>query len=274
VRTHGIDISHWEGMIDWNEAAKWVPFAYFKCTDGISLFDNTYQANKKGCTVAGLPHAPYHYFEPADDPAAQATFFVQKAGEHSGAYIADFEEPGVDLPNKYRRFLIKVEQLTGKKPAIYTRASFWNENVKPHPSWVNEYDLIVAHYTIEHTPILPIGWDRWTIWQYGEDSFYFPGCHTATDANWFNGSLDQTRSWFGNYRQMTPPATRPYQVRSLFDQLHIRQQPNLLAKEVGHLTKGETVDVEELGGDAVWVRHARGWSAVEIGTYRYMEVVK
>jgi hypothetical protein len=27
-------------------------------------------------------------------------------------------------------------------------------------------------------------------------------------------------------------------------------------------------------GQDVWVKHARGWSAVEIDGYRYMEVVK
>jgi lysozyme len=271
MRTIGVDVSHWEGVIDWSEAAKWVPFAYFKCTDGVSLLDNTYLPNKKGCLAAGMPFAPYHYFEPDVDPEAQAQTFVTKAGDHQGKYIADFEEPGNDLANKYHRFLVKVEWLTGRKPAIYTRASFWNENVKPHPSWAHEYELIVAHYTIAHTPTLPIGSDNWTIWQYCEDSYYFPGCTAATDANWFNGSLEQMRQWFGNYRHVDPTPARPYQFRSLFDQLHIRQQPNCFSKEVGHLAKGEVVDVEELGGESLWVRHAQGWTAVEIGGYRYME---
>jgi hypothetical protein len=32
--------------------------------------------------------------------------------------------------------------------------------------------------------------------------------------------------------------------------------------------------VEQLGGNGVWIKHDRGWSAVEIGGYRYMELVK
>jgi lysozyme len=277
-----VDVSHWEGAIDWTEASKWVPFAYFKCTDGIGLFDNTYLPNKQGCQAAGMPWAPYHYFEPADNPVAQAEEFVTKAGEHVEQYIADFEEParggtasgpGTELPNVYHRFLVKVEQLTGKKPAIYTSAGFWNEYVNPKPAWAHEYELLVAHYTAQHSPILPIGWDKWTIWQY-TDAFYFPGCQSAADGNWFNGSLAQMRAWFGNYRDVTPMPAAPFQVRSLFDNLHIRQEPRVTAPEIGHLQKGEVVDVEQLGGDGVWVRHASGWSAVEICGYRYMEVVK
>lgn len=164
MRTHGVDVSHWEGVIDWSEAAKWVPFAYFKCTDGVGLFDNTYLPNQRGCQAAGLPYAPYHYFQPGEDPEAQAILFVNKAGaDHKGPYIADFEEPGTDLPDKYHRFLTEVERCTGRKPAIYTGAGFWNEKVRPHPTWAKDYDLIVAHYTIEHSPILPIGWTKWTI---------------------------------------------------------------------------------------------------------------
>lgn len=274
MRTHGVDVSHWEGTIDWVEASNWVPFAYFKCTDGINLLDNTYLPNKKGCQAAGLPFAPYHYFEPEHDSISQAEIFVKKAGDHTGRYIADFEEPGYDLPSKYKLFLDRVELLTGRRPAIYTRASFWNEKVKPTPTWAHEYELIVAHYTIAHIPILPIGWDKWIMWQYCEDGYYFSGCPSPTDANWFNGSLDQMRFWFGNYHQVTLPPIRPFQVKSLFDNLHIRQLPNMVSKEVGHLAKGETVDVEELGGAHLWVKHSRGWSAVEIGGYRYMEVVK
>ncbi len=273
MRTQGVDVSHWEGEINWDEAAHWIPFAYFKCTDGLSLFDNTYLHNKQGCQAHGVPHAPYHYFQPDRDPEAQAAFFVNKVGDHQGKYIADFEEPGDNLAAKYRSFLLKVEQLTGRKPAIYTSAGFWNEFVKPYPSWAHEYDLLVAHYTADHAPIIPIGWAAWTIWQF-TDGFYFPGCSLAADGNWFNGSLYQMREWFGNYRQVDPGQPAVTQFRSHFDQLHIRQEPTQGAREIGHLARGETVVLVDVGGKDVWVHHDRGWTAVEIDGYRYMEIVK
>ena len=133
--------------------------------------------------------------------------------------------------------------------------------------------MLVAHYTIEHTPILPIGWAKWLVWQY-TDGYYFPGCTCAADGDWFNGTLAQMREWFGNYRQVDPGQPKPLQLRSHFDNLHIRQEPRVDAKEVGHLSKGETIELEDLAGHDAWVRHSRGYTAVEIEGYRYMEVVK
>ena len=58
MRTHGVDVSHWEGAIDWAEAARWVPFAYFKCTDGVGLFDNTYQPIGEAARQLACPSLP------------------------------------------------------------------------------------------------------------------------------------------------------------------------------------------------------------------------
>ena len=74
--------------------------------------------------------------------------------------------------------------------------------------------------------------------------------------------------------EVPPPVHVHTSLRSLFDGLHIRQLPKVTAREVGHLAKDEVVELEELGGFDAWVKHARGWTAVERGGYRYMEVVK
>jgi lysozyme len=290
--THGCDVSHWEGLIDWVEAARWLPFVYYKCTDGAKGIDNTFKRNKEGCQASGMAHATYHYFQPEQDPVMQADHYVDTAGEGYGRYIVDFEQrpvragasrepkpmnfvvpsPASSLSGKLLAFLQQVSRRTGIKPAIYTSAGFWNENVQPVPAWTKEYDLIVAHYTAGHVPTLPIGWDRYVIWQY-TDTFYFPGCECAADGDWFTGDLTQCRAWFGNYQQVDrPPAA--IQLKSLFDDLHVRREPKTCAKEVSHLAKGEVIEAQNFSGQDVWVKHARGWSAVEIDGYRYMEVVK
>jgi Bacterial SH3 domain len=141
------------------------------------------------------------------------------------------------------------------------------------PAWAKQYDLIVANYTTRHQPILPVGWEEYKIWQFS-DYFFSPGCNETCDGNWFNGNLVCAREWFGNYKPCEPtPPTGGLQIRSHFDHLNIRQEPSMNAKDVGDLMKGETVQVEELGGGDVWIRHTRGWSAVEIAGYRYMSIV-
>ncbi len=132
----------------------------------------------------------------------------------------------------------------------------------------------MANYRHGLNPTLPSGQTSWDIWQ-NTAYFWVPGCNEIADGNWFNGPLDAARAWFGNYRQGTPPPQdhRTF-FRSHFEGLHIRQNPTNLSKEVGHLTRGEMVELEDVGGKDAWVKHARGWSAVECDEYRYMEVVK
>jgi len=273
MRTFGVDVSHWEGAIDWSVASQWIPFVYYKCTDGTNYIDVTFLANKTGCQQAGLPHAPYHYFQPTLDPISQADHFIKTAGDGYHRYIVDVEGKVPCNPRLLQQFLKRVEELTSIKPAIYTSAGFWNEFVNPKPTWAHNYDLIVAHYTIQPRPILPIGWDKYVIWQY-TDHYYFPGCKEKADGDWFNGELDWCREWFGNYQEIDPPVFNHTRVRSLVDNLHIRHLPSKLSKEVGHLAKGEIVDVLDLSGKDVWIKHNRGWSCVEKDSYRYMEVLK
>ncbi len=276
MRTIGMDVSHWEGIIDWPVASRYLGFAYYKCTDGVSYVDPTFYLNRAGCIEFGLAHAPYHFYQPALDPVAQAEHFIHTAGQNYPRYIVDVEEPeGVDegLPGKLLTFLLCCAQLTGGvKPAIYTSPGYWNEYVRPKPAWAKNYDLIVAHYTAEHIPTLPLGWDQWRIWQFSD--FYFaPGCNTEIDGDWFNGTLEQCRQWFGNYRQVDPPIVS-LRARSYFDNLHVRQHPSIEGKEISHLAKGDAVVIEDLAGKDVWIKHSAGWTCVEKDGYRYMEVIK
>jgi len=276
MRTFGIDVSHWEGTINWQIDAPAIGFAYYKCTDGVKFTDNQFTHNQNGCSRAGLPHAPYHFFQPSLDPTAQAEHFIGTAGLNYKRYIVDVEVPERDpkTVQKLHAFLERVEKLTGSMPAIYTSAGYWNQYIQPQPGWANSYDLIVAHYTAGHTPLLPHGWKQHIIWQFS-DFWNIPGSEAVVDANWFNGCLEECQSWFGNYFPgSNEPESLPIRMRSLFDNLHIRQSPNINAHITGNLEKFEIVEVEDLGGDDVWIRHERGWSCVERGGYRYMEVKK
>jgi GH25 family lysozyme M1 (1,4-beta-N-acetylmuramidase) len=284
MKTIGADVSHWEGLINWQVTAQWLPFVYYKCTDGVNGIDNTFQSNKEGCQAAGMPHAPYHWFQPEQDPIKQADHFVDTAGAGYTRYIADVEqkpkEPAGFVSNVLT-FLLQIEKRTAIKPAIYTSPAFWNENLRPKPTWAKNYDLIIANYTLDAAPTLPIGWDTYVIWQYTKWS-YFPGIGTEVDGDWFNGTLEQMRRWFGNYeparsscgRPVDQPETQSLQLKSLFSNLHIRQQPSISSKEIGHLAKDEQVQMVEIGGNDVWIRHNRGWTAVELNGYRYMEIVE
>ena len=271
MRVIGADVSHWESRVDWATAAPTLGFAYYKATEGTTFIDDQFANNKAGCDAVGLPHAPYHYLVPDRDMEEQAWHFIATVGYGYNRYIADCEAPGLTAV-KIKSFLDRCEGITRIRPAIYTSPGYWN-SLSPRPTWSNQYDLIVAHYTGARNPTKPAGWTTWRIWQ-NTDYFFFPGCAEVADGNWFNGTMDQCRSWFGNYHQVTPPVpSEGVKYRVLVGQLNVRSGPSTDNAIIGSLRLGDIVDLLETSGEDVWLRHATGWSAVKIDDVRFMEVV-
>ncbi len=50
MRTFGVDVSHWEGRINWQVASPAIGFAYYKCTDGTRGIDAQFSNNQSGCS--------------------------------------------------------------------------------------------------------------------------------------------------------------------------------------------------------------------------------
>lgn len=58
----GIDVSRWQGDIDWAKVAKVKDFAILRCTSGKSnALDSKFPANLKGCRANALPVGVYRY---------------------------------------------------------------------------------------------------------------------------------------------------------------------------------------------------------------------
>ena len=92
--------------------------------------------------------------------------------------VADWRRIAIDIerPHSYGRnnprvladlrwMLKSIADWHGSKPIIYTRKSIFDLYYSNQPEWDIEADLWVANYSRE-TPLLPIGWTRWLIWQY------------------------------------------------------------------------------------------------------------
>ena len=128
------------------------------------------------------------------------------------------------------------------------------ERIYPPYAGMDEYyDLLVAHYTIKRDPIIPNGWEKWKIWQFSEN-FMMQGCKEYCDGDWFNGTLDECRDWFGNYRPMDnelpepPPHSYALPMVSVVDGLRIRSAPSINADIVGSLDDGELIYVTDVSG--------------------------
>ena len=79
---HGIDISHYQGIIDWNKLLRNketkfpIHFIFMKATEGGDHGDETFTENFGQARKYGFIRGAYHYFLPKTDAHKQADFFI------------------------------------------------------------------------------------------------------------------------------------------------------------------------------------------------------
>ena len=200
--TEGIDISHWQGTINWTKvAAAGKRFAYMKASEDTWYVDPTYATNRAQANANGLLVGAYHFSQPnatIGSATAQADHFLDTATPASGDLlpVLDLERTGGLGQNKLiawvQEYMARIYERTGVQGVIYCSPNFWRTNMGD-TTWFsdNGYDVLwVAHWTTATTPIVPGGaWggDGWTFWQYTSDGSV-PGISGRVDLNRYNGT--------------------------------------------------------------------------------------
>jgi len=82
----GIDVSKWQGVIDWNQVANdGKVFAFVKATEGKTYTDPKFAVNASNGNSAGVVIGVYHFARPDNNTGTEdATNFVNVAGNYMG----------------------------------------------------------------------------------------------------------------------------------------------------------------------------------------------
>lgn len=196
----GIDVSRWQGTIDWNQVAgDGIRFVFMKATDGTTIVDPTYDTNLAGARSNGIRVGSYHFARPdgsANDAKLEAKWFVDNASITAGSLppVLDIEVNGglgaAALTDWAITWLEEVRALTGVRALVYTSPNGWKERFGNTTRVANAgYDLWVAHWT-SGDPIVPAsnwGGRGWQVWQY-TDCGRVAGIGGCVDRDWFNGT--------------------------------------------------------------------------------------
>ncbi len=178
----GIDISHYDGRVQFNEVEKsGIDFVYLKATQGTDFIDPTYHEHVEALQTTRLLHGAYHYFQPNQDPIAQAQFFVSQVQdkEHILPPMLDVEvSMGVDpeaLQKSVQAWLAYIHKALNCRPVLYSYGDFWlaylGENFNQYPFWLADYAT---------KPNFPKGLKNWRLWQY-TDKGQVPGIEGRVD---------------------------------------------------------------------------------------------
>lgn len=265
MSVYGIDVSHWDSVIDWLRIRQdgRVKFAILKASEGVSFVDDQYANNKAGCQSIGMPWGAYHFFRAQYDPAQQARWFFNIVGMGCHVYIADIEAAGEDLANKVRIFVEELKRLGAPTVMIYTGPYFWKDNIG-NAAWAKQYPLWIANYGVSY-PMIPLPWTAYDIWQYS-DRGQVAGINAAVDENWFYGEPQAMYDFFKNGNEVPEIPQEPgiIKVRVNAGGLNIRSAPIYLSDNsnvIGTTTKGKVWLVEDIvydAGNKKWYQVGKG----------------
>jgi len=193
VTTRGIDVSHYQGAIDWaSVAGSDVAFCFIKATQGSNYVDPYLQRNWAASAAAGLWRGAYHFGMASEDPAAQARHFYDAVGSLDGKVlppVLDLEtmdgQTPADVLQWTLAFLANADALFQRQTILYTDAGFWQPlQSLPGCQVLAARPLWLAAYTAQ--PRVPPPWTAWTFWQYSSGS-----CNGGCAVAGVEGSVDQ-----------------------------------------------------------------------------------
>ena len=202
----GIDVSHWQGKIQWPRVAgAGYTFAFGKATESTTYTDPTYATNRAGAESAGLTFGAYHFGRPGGsgdagitaNAIAQADYFLDVAQPQAGELppVLDLESKGTlavaGLQKWTRAWLDQVAARTGVAAFVYASPSFWKTALGDTVDVANAgYPLWIAHWTTNASPLLPAeswGGKSWTFWQHSSHGTV-PGITPQVDLDRFHGA--------------------------------------------------------------------------------------
>lgn len=195
---HGIDLSHHQGEVDWDELAYRhnpmfpLRFVFLKATEGSDLADEHFDANFRSAREHGLIRGAYHYFNPNSDAQRQADFFIQHVALEQGDLppVLDVEEQGKlpkqELQRRVRLWLERVEEHYHVKPILYSgykfRTKYLNDTLfEKYPYWIAHYYVDSVRYE-----------GPWQFWQH-TDKGRVPGVKKRVDLNVFRGTEQELK---------------------------------------------------------------------------------
>lgn len=189
---HGIDVSHHQSNIDWDEVKAMkdrnvkIGFSFIKATEGVNDVDNTFRKNWLNAKAAGLPCGAYHFFVASKNGKVQAQNFMQNVRLQKGDLppVLDIEVVNgtskTDLQQHVKEWLTLVEKNYNVKPIIYTNVNFYENYLA---GAFDDYPLWVAHYLVQDKPRIN---RNWIMWQHSEKG-HVNGIDAYVDFNAFNG---------------------------------------------------------------------------------------
>jgi len=141
---------------------------------------------------------------------------------------------------------------------IYTSRSRWHEIMGG--AYLTDRKLWVAHYTTASSPLMPVGFDSYWLWQH-TSSGRLDGYAGNLDMNRFGGSEQEWLAWIGEEEEPEPEPEEPLFQARVYSwatpYVNVRAEPSLSSNKVGFKYPLAVTDVMSVLPD--WYGVPEGW---------------
>ncbi|WP_028042578.1 glycoside hydrolase family 25 protein [Candidatus Stoquefichus massiliensis] len=183
----GVDVSQYQGVINWELAKKHIDFAILRCGYGQDIpgqDDPTFKRNADECTRLGIPFGVYlySYAQNERDALSEARHVLRLIADYKMEYpiYLDLEDPRVGrLSNDQieRNCRVWADELARHNyfPGFYASYYWWR--TKLTGAFFTRYTKWVARYADE------LGAEGFDMWQYTDKGFV-EGINAPVDRNY------------------------------------------------------------------------------------------
>ena len=270
MREKLIDVSTWNGNIDWNKVYKSrVKYAMIRSSFGIenpNQVDNKFVRNITNAQRAGVKCGVYHY------SYAQSVAEAQKEAEFCLKTIKNYK---IDLPVAFdiedsSQTHLGKDTLTsiviafcdriksaGYRPMLYCNPN-WLCNYLHKDKLINKYDIWLANWGVSAPSY------NCAIWQYSENGGV-PGISGSVDMNWIYKDYTSTKP------ATTKPVTKPSNVKKTDYSVKVTAQAGLNVRKgagtnyniITALKCGTVATVSKVSGNWGYVGKYGGWICLD-----------
>lgn len=217
-----VDLSHYDEVTSFAQAkAAGLVGVIYKCTEGTSYVDPTYNKVRQMAYDANLLWGAYH-FGHSSDIVAQAEWFLLNAKlKEADLFALDYEKSGTAMSAlEAKQWLQQTEiKLSRENHGVIYGGDLIKETIKVDPDgfWA-AHRLWLAQYTT--APTVPKVWKAYWLWQYSGDG-QGPAPHGIAgiqgqqlDCNTYDGTADQLAAeWAsGTKAPIPPPSPAPSEL--------------------------------------------------------------
>jgi GH25 family lysozyme M1 (1,4-beta-N-acetylmuramidase) len=192
----GIDVSVFQGAVNWDQASVGNAFAIAKATEGVGFADPQFARNWAELSRVGLVRGAYHFGRPdlGNTPQSEADWFLSVVQPGPGDILElDLEVGTGDLSTWALGFLDHVrDRLGGYRPLFYSFLDFLRTRGLFVPR-MSDYGLWLA-WPDSNGPLPPVApWPMVAFQQYGQGAQ--PGIQGDVDLDRFFGDRAALRRY-------------------------------------------------------------------------------